>query len=334
MILSYLGSKASIMPQLDKVIAPLLTRDTRFCDLFLGSGYVANFYKDKVRVVSGCDTELYSYVLSSALLKSPYSFKIGRVIDVLNELVNGEGGGGGLVCNNFSKRFLFFSVQNAARIDFMRKSISLLYDRGIVNYKEFVFLLASLLKAASKYANTTGTFRAHLKHLSKKALRPLILTPIHKDLRVAQRAVIKRQDVDTFVSIMEPVDIVYIDPPYNCVHYSAYYSFLNYLCLYDSDAELVGTGILKDYYKSKLGIVKTAYAEIKKLLDVVSTKTRHIIFSYNSNGAIPITALIHLMKRYGKIKINRFPYKKYQSNKTASLKQNSVSEYIISCQVF
>jgi adenine-specific DNA-methyltransferase len=202
-----------------------------------------------------------------------------------------------------------------------------------VSYKEFIFLLASLLKAASKYANTTGTFRAHLKHLSKKAARPLVLVPIHKDLRVARRADVKRCDVNTFVKGMEGVDIVYIDPPYNCVHYSAYYSFLNYLCLYDSRIELVGTGIIKDYYKSKLGIVKTAYGEIKSLLDAVSTKTRHIIFSYNSNGAIPIATLIHLIKRYGKITVNRFPYKKYQSNKTASLKQNSVSEYIITCQV-
>ena len=334
MILSYLGSKASIMPKLDKIISPLIaTSNTRLCDLFLGSGYVANFYKNKVGFVTGCDTELYSYVLSSALLKSPYSFKLGRIIDVLNELAFNSCHDDGIICQNFSKHFLYFSQQNATRIDFMRKSISLLFIRGLITYNDFLFLLASLLKTASKYANTTGTFRAHLKTLRKKAIKPLILEPIHIDMNISSRAIIKRKDVCQFVKKMANVDIVYIDPPYNSVHYSAYYSFLNYLCLYDPDVELVGTGIIKDYYKSKFGIVKSAYLEIKKLLYDLKNKTKHIVFSYNSNGAISITALIHLMKEIGDLQIYRYPYKKYQSNKKASIKKNSISEYILVCTI-
>lgn len=328
MILSYLGSKSSMLPNIDSIIGPLLTPTTTFCDLFLGTGCVANHYKNKMHSIVGCDTEMYSYVLSRALLKCEFSPKLGKCIDVLNELCCSPKNEG-IVTQIFSKEHLFFSLENALRIDFIRNSLNDLHKSGFLSYSEFIFLLASLLKTVSKFANTTGTFRTHLKQLGKRATKPLKLEPIHRDMNINSKCKIQRCDSISFVRSMKPVDIVYLDPPYSSMHYSAYYSFLNYLCLYDKKTELVGPGIIKGYYKSKFGIVKTAYNEIKLLLDLLCKKTKCIIVSYSSKGTLHISVLCNLLKSYGSINVNRFPYKKYQSNKVSTIKKHDLFEYVI-----
>lgn len=330
MILSYLGSKASMLHHIDSVVKPLLKPDnsSTFCDLFLGTGCVANHYKKYVKSISGCDTEVYSYVLSYALCKSSFSFKLAKCIDTLNDMsLNDNTKRVGLVTKHFSNERLFFLQENALKIDFWRISIDTLYKQGIIDYSEFIFLLASLLKSTSKVANTTGTFRTYLKSLSKKATKPIFLEPIHKDKNKIH-VEIKNTDVLSFVKKMDNVDITYIDPPYNSVHYSAYYSFLNYLCLYNKTIALTSPGVIQDYYKSKFGLVKNARNELKRLLDLIQGKTKYIILSYSSCGVLSISVLTQLLKIYGKVKVYRFAHKKYQSNKKSAIKRLAHSEYI------
>jgi adenine-specific DNA-methyltransferase len=212
----------------------------------------------------------------------------------------------------------------------MRKSIGLLYRYKMIDYSEFIFLLASMLKSASKCANTTGNFRNYLKALGKNARRSFVLVPIHTSMSISSktRNKVKNTDAISFVKRMNPVDIVYVDPPYNSMHYGAYYSFLNYLCLYDRSVELVGPGIIANYYKSKFGIVKTALREFEELLAQVAQKTRCIILSYSSQGALSIHTLCKLLKTYGSLKLYKFPHKKYQPNKSSTVKKSNF-EYVI-----
>ncbi|NBU82889.1 MAG: hypothetical protein EBS55_14715, partial [Flavobacteriaceae bacterium] len=139
MILNYLGSKASMLHHIDSVVKPLLKPDnsSTFCDLFLGTGCVANHYKNNVKSITGCDTELYSYVLSNALCKCPFTFKLAKCIDTLNEMSCDHIPKKCLVADQFSIKRLFFSKENALKIDFWRTSINSLFKQGLIDYTEF-----------------------------------------------------------------------------------------------------------------------------------------------------------------------------------------------------
>jgi len=333
MILSYLGSKKTLLPQLESVIRPLFKSGecSTFCDLFMGSGCVANYFAKKcegVTHVMGNDMELYSYVLGKGLLCCPYSVKLARVIDSFNagdcvRVVNG------LIWKHFSRDRLYFKADNAVAIDTVRVGIHRLFESGIVTWNEFLFLLASLLKSASLVANTSGTFRAHLKTLAKKADRSFKLVPVHTDyLPCRAKTTVFKKNATMFAGNHSVQHCVYIDPPYNNVHYSAYYSFLNYLCMYDKNVELVGTGIIRDYYKSPFGLARTAYHEFCKLFHQLQVRgTKYIIMSYSSRAILPIHILCDLMKSFGFVSVLQTRHRKYISNN--KFKGQSVTEYIM-----
>jgi len=330
MILSYLGSKATLLPYISRVIEPLIKPDTVFCDLFMGSGCVSNYFKSRVHSVIACDTELYSYVIGKALLTCPYSHKLAMIIDQIN--LQCDGGKKGLVHANFATGGrLYFTEENAMRIDYMRLAIDQLYSAKLVTYSEFLFLLGSLLTSASARANTCGTFRAHLKTVSVKAKKQIKIVAIHKDVSIlnAKCNIVKNDDaIKCSSKCITANTIVYLDPPYNSVHYGAGYSFLNYLCLYDSSVTTVGTGTMLNYNKSKFGLQKHALAEFKSLFDAITC--RYIVMSYSSEGILHINQIANALVYKGNVVIYKVWHKSYQTHNTGRNRLH-VIEYIIVC---
>jgi adenine-specific DNA-methyltransferase len=344
MILSYLGSKQTLLPHLDAVIKPLLDKNTRFCDVFAGSGCVSNHYKHIVGSVVASDLELYSYVLNRALLKCPFSKKLAMIIDQFN-MVQGfrSRSSRNLVYHHFaSNGRLYFTPQSALKIDMIRRALNKMHQNGTISYSEFVFLLASLLTSSSRYANTCGTFRAHLKSISKRANRLIQITPIHTDLRISSSSynVVKRKDAVQVCNMPLPVQvavsgtlktIVYIDPPYNNVHYGAYYSFLNYLCEYNPRHKLNGTGILPAYNKSRFGLVRQALKEFNLLFSSRLVRSaRYIIMSYSSKAIIALSHITDMLAMRGSIIVYKVWHKTYQPGSGSGARaRRHVTEYII-----
>lgn len=332
--LSYLGSKKSLLPFLESVINPLITPDTTFCDYFMGSGCVSNHFKKHPhvsKIIAG-DMEVYSYVFGKALLNVPFTYKLAMIIDQLNN-INLASQNAGIVERNFaSGDKLFFSKENAARIDLVRISLSKLYHANKITYDEFLFLLASLLVSASACSNTCGTFRAHLKHLCARAKKKFKLLPIHHDNVMAKKRahVVKKCDAVDMAHRYNKNNkntIVYLDPPYNACHYGAYYSFLNYLCIYDGTLKLNGTGILDNYNKSKFGLAKQALQQFSKLFNILST-SKYIILSYSSEGVLGLNQVIEIAKNHGSVTVYKIWYKSYKSKQDCA-KRGHVIEYII-----
>lgn len=75
-------------------------------------------------------------------------------------------------------------------------------------------------------------------------------------------------------------DIVYMDPPYNNRQYSANYSPLNYISLYDASIELTGkTGLIAGYNRSdfcKKGEVERAFTAL-----INDVRCKYLVLSYN-----------------------------------------------------
>lgn len=325
MILSYLGSKTTILPLIYAIIKPLINEKTTFYDPFAGSGSVVNFFKSKVNRVCASDLELYAYVLNYALLKCRYTNKLKDVLTILND-IKGEDG---LVSKYFSPKAgkLYFTESNARKIDSIRSRLNYMLKNNEINYDEFVFLLASLLQAASKYSNTCGTFRAHLKTLSKSASKHLVVSPIHTYYSLSNSSINKikfgdaiqvTRNLHKFVHQMND-DITYLDPPYNTVHYGSYYSFLNYLCLYNDSTNLYGTGIIENYNKSEFGLKKTAQSKFLDLFDTI--KTRYIIMSYSSKATLSLKTIMGMLQGRGALTVYYIQNKKLNS-------KDKITEYV------
>lgn len=328
-----MGSKASMLPTLDGVLRPLIRRAHReiaesgerrgvvFGDMFAGSGCVANHYKKDPLIggIVSCDTELYSYIISNALLKTVYTKKLSKIVAHLNgpHLVPHKG----LIWRHFAPnntntqggRRMFFTLDNAQRIDAIRTAISRMHRRGAINYKEFTFLLASLMTSCSKYANVASCFRAYLKSFCDRSKRRFVLAPIHmtRTRPATQRIKVVKNDVLRVVE-KHPVDVAYIDPPYNANHYGGYYSFYNYLAVYSPRYAIHGVaGVTKHYNKSEFGFRATAREALRKLVDGVRG-ARFMIMSYNSDGVVPKEEVVKILAQRGDVTLYKMWNKKFR----------------------
>ena len=110
------------------------------------------------------------------------------------------------------------------------------------------------------------------------------------------------------------VDIVYLDPPYNNRQYSANYSLLNYIVLYDSQVAIKGkSGIIEDWNRSKFCQKKNVEEEFEKL--IVGLKTRYLLLSYNNEGMLSPEKIREILAKKGKTKMHILDYNKFQSQK-------------------
>ena len=325
------------MPVLNKVIHPILKkakaenggRNITFGDMFAGTGFVANYYKDSEyidRIVS-CDLELYSYVLNKALLTTVYSVKLEMILKFFNgpNLKPVKG----LIWKHFSPAGgrLFFTEENAMRIDAIRITIARLYHIHAISYKETLFLLACLMNACSKSANSASCFRAYLKKFHPRSLRRIDIQPIHKSFtRIAKPH--KMYKCDTIkLAKREVIDVAYLDPPYNSNHYGGYYSFYNYLLVYNKEYEISGVaGVTSAYNKSNFGFKATAKDTFYKLFENLAKTTKYIVMSYNGDGSLSKKTIIDVMRKFGDVTLYKTMNKKYRPSDR--VKDTHVIEYI------
>ena len=338
MILNYMGSKARLIPTLDKVISPLIKKihdekkSVVFGDLFAGTGFVGNFYMKNPLVTKliSADLELYSYVINKAMLTTVYTPKLRRILEWLNS--NKLKPVKGLVWKYFSPAGgrMFFTLKNAMRIDGFRIAISALYKKKIVNYKEFIFLLASLMAACSRGANVASCFRAYLKKFCDRSLKDLIVKPIHLlQSRPRKQTRMYKNDILNVVALSKnTVDIAYLDPPYNANHYGGYYSFYNYLAVYNRRYKIGGVaGVTSLYNKSEFGFKATALQAFEKLMKLLASNgTRYAVMSYNNDGAISKDELVDMLETVGRVMIYKCWNKKFKTHQL--VKSSHVKEFI------
>lgn len=309
--LNYIGSKRTLCNEILSIIESYKDSNIiSFGDLCAGTGIIS--YNSNFNITISNDIEYYSAVINRALLQCSYSDKLQKIIDDMNILEGVEG----LVYKNYTEVSdrLFFSLENAKKIDAMRQYI----DELSISFNEKFFLLASLLISSDKVANTASVYGAFLKKMKKSALKEIILKPIHTGKKRTSK--IYNRDL---LEIKESIDFIYIDPPYNSRQYGANYFVLNYIAKYE-DIELRGKTGLFDYNKSDF----CSKSKIKQYINnILSTlKYKYLFMSYNSEGLLSKQEINDIMKKYGDVFVHSINYKRFKSNKNTDNK--SVVEYL------
>lgn len=225
-----------------------------------------------------------------------------------------------------SKR-MYFSPDNAGRIDYFRTTIEKWKQSNLITENEYAYLLASLIDSVSVVSNTAGVYGAFLKHWDSRATKNIEFKKVAFNPSSNNEAEFLNSKIEDVVSEVN-CDILYLDPPYTQNQYGTQYHLLETLVLYDNPSVSTITGsrstspMRSDWSKE----YKT-HIHFDKIL--AKTKAKYIIFSYSQDGFMSKSFIEACLKRYGKPDTyicKKISYRKYTNFK--SKESNDHFEYL------
>jgi adenine-specific DNA-methyltransferase len=313
-VIKYLGSKRALMPVLETLFAA--SDATTALDLFTGTTRVAGAMKQAGMFVTAVDTASYSEVFSKTFIELDSTevelAELESAIGYLNSLPSSSG----YFTEVFCEKARFFQVDNGQRIDAIRDAI----ESEFRNSWMYFPLLSSLLIAADKVDSTTGVQMAYLKSWSRRSFMDLELKVPEL---IAGKGASVRSDASEAVSSIGPVDLAYLDPPYNQHRYFGNYHIWETLVRWDKP-EYYGIAnkrldardpANKSEFNSKL----TLPTALRKLISNLDART--LILSYNNESWLSRRELTDMCSGFEQVKILDFDSKRYVGAKIGGYNQ-------------
>jgi adenine-specific DNA-methyltransferase len=360
----YLGAKHRLLDFIHETVLSRVDAPRVFIDGFAGTGVVGlHFRACAGRIVSN-DLLYSNFVVNQAFLNStPANADLGRVRELLEGL-NRLPPRRGYVYRQYGGRY--FTARNAGRIDAVREAIEELAAQGRCTTQERFLLLASLLYAADKAANTVGQYDAFLKHLGGGAaaglgsgsagagpragarlrggadLRPgrgrhLVDSNVHKPLRLRMPDVelgeggheVYNEDLNRIIGRLAG-EVLYLDPPYNGRQYIDCYHVLENILRWQRPPLYGKTRkFARGPLKSRYSRRQEAAQALAELIGAAGSP--HIFLSYNSEGIIPEWDIAAILARKGRWEVFEREYAVF-GNGAGSARRRAVRERIFYCR--
>ena len=219
---------------------------------------------------------------------------------------------------------MYFSAENAGRIDFFRIKIEEWKDSNLITESEYSYLLACLIESVSVVANTAGVYGAFLKHWDSRALKDIQFKKVDSNNSIHNEIDFLNAKIEDVISEVE-CDVLYLDPPYTQNQYGTQYHLLETLVLYDSPAISPITGSRRTApMRSDWSKEYKAHILFDEIL--AKTKAKYIVFSYSQDGLMSKSFIEASLKRYGKPDTyicKNISYKKYTNFKSKANKDHN-----------
>lgn len=348
----YIGNKTKLLGFIGDTLDARGIAPGAAVDPFSGTASVARMLKRRGFRVVASDLMEYAHVFGRAYVQvagppdlsalAPVTGSPDPGLDAVVARLNGLDPEPGFVHEHYSpagtagRRHgrMYFTPDNAARIDAVRAMLERWLASGTINDDGYHLLLAALIEAADRVANTTGVYASFVKSWQPNAERPLRLRTPEVTPGGGCRAV--RRDALELVRDSEPFDLLYLDPPYNARQYPAYYHIPELIAMgwFDERPALRGkTGLLPDEEK------RSDWASARRCEDafealVEAAPCRHIVMSYNAEGIIAEETIERVLKEYGRpgtFERRARAYRRYRSDSDGENRQYSgdeVKEYL------
>lgn len=317
----FIGNKESIADQIEALIESKTTSGDKLTlfDAFCGTGSVADKLKGKYNIIIN-DNLKWATVYTAGRLYAPTCHFDRLGIDPFEYLNQRTDEVRGFIYKTYapteSKR-MYFTPENAARIDYFRNQIEEWNRNGLLTEPEYMYLLSCLIESVSKVSNTAGVYGAFLKKWDGRALKPIEFIKPPYNSNTPCNIEIYNDKIENIIPDIE-CDILYLDPPYTQNQYGTQYHLLETLILNDcpSVSRVTGsrpvTPMRSDWskeYKAHILFDKT----------IAKTKARYIVVSYNNDGLMSKEYIEATLKRYGMPETYCFKnisYKNYQNRKS------------------
>lgn len=220
---------------------------------------------------------------------------------------------------------MYFTDENAKKCDAIHMEIENWRKNKKITEGEYFFLLASLLDAIDKVANTVSVYGAFLKKFKKSALKNLKIEPI-KFLKNNYKNEIYNENINDLIKDKK-FDIVYLDPPYNERQYSANYHILETIAKYDNPI-IKGKTWLRDYSEQKSNYCKKwevtkVFSELIKDIDA-----EYIFLSYNSDLLMSLEEIKEIMSSRWKYWYFKKEYKRFKADNNRKNNEKILYEYL------
>jgi adenine-specific DNA-methyltransferase len=224
-VIKYLGSKRKLVPVLGAVAGAVEAATA--VDLFTGTTRVAQEFKRRGVRTTAVDLASYSAVLSDCFVATDAAtVDQAEVLTALAEL-DALPGRRGYFTETFCERSRFLRPENGRRVDAVRDAIEDRYADSPLR----PVLLTSLLLAADRVDSTTGVQMAYLKQWAPRARRDLQLLP---PALLPGTGRTLQADASAALDGLPPVDLMYLDPPYNHHRYFTNYHVWETLVRWDA----------------------------------------------------------------------------------------------------
>jgi adenine-specific DNA-methyltransferase len=342
-LIAYIGNKRRLLDGLDEAFsiveaeAPVST----FLDPFAGSGAVSRLAKYRGYRVFANDWEPFSFVVTAAhLVTDPAGYRAlfrrhGGADRLFAELGAPTPTRPGPVCRHYAPEStcfadhrterLYYTRENAEFIDTVRSRIEERYpgwDLEAVELQEKIIVLSSLVYEAVTHANTSGVFKAFHKGFGGYGADALgrILAPMELEQPVlceGRRASVSCEDAAA-CSARHPVDLCYLDPPYNQHQYGSNYHLLNTVVFGDDppiDESSPKSGIRSDWTKTRSEFCSPRTVERAFRNLFASIDARFLVVSYNTEGTFPLEALRSMLAEEGSVRVLTKSYTKYRGGR-------------------
>jgi adenine-specific DNA-methyltransferase len=197
----------------------------------------------------------------------------------------------------------FFQPKNGSRIDAIREAIG---DRQLDPDIRAV-LLTSLMEAADRVDSTCGVQMAYLKQWAPRSYNDLQLR-LPNILSGPGLAVQGDAEV---VASNYPVDIAYLDPPYNQHSYRGNYHIWETLVRWDNPPRYGKARKRIDckQYQSSFNSRSRIEGALRTTLHSLDAK--HIVISFNNEGYLTREQLIDVASEVGYVAVFEFDSKRY-----------------------
>ena len=353
-IITYIGNKRSLLGFIGDAVEEVKKRLKKdkldIVDIFSGSGIVSRYLKQHSSILIANDLEDYSYIINKCYLSNKKDVDMDELVswyNYLKEQLDGELHRG-IISEMYAPKDIdniklgercFYTTRNAMYIDTARQLINNVPEE----YRHF--FIAPLLTEASIKNNTSGVFKGFYKN-SKTGIGQFggndenALSRIKGDIDLPFpvfsnydcEVELYKEDANKLIKKLKPVDLIYMDPPYNQHPYGSNYFMLNVINKYEKpkDVSLV-SGIPKDWNRSKFNQPKEALKTFEDLCK--NAKAKYLLISFNSDGFIKKEEMVKLLSKIGTVTVMEKKYNTFRGSRNLKSRDIHVREFLYLVEV-
>ena len=297
----YIGNKTRLLPFILRTLEKEGIGAGVVHDAFAGTASVGRELKAKGWQVYSSDLLMSSYVFQRAYVVADCA---DASLDDLARTLSRVPPSEGFISLHFSPAGgatsvgrMYFTPENAARIDAAREELERWRDNGALGEDAYYLLLAGIIEGADRVANTAGVYASYMKRWQPNARRPFSVS-IEPPIK-GKQAFAYLMDAAQAAREAGQIDLIYIDPPYNSRQYVAYYHIPEILARGWSDGQPAIRGKV-GLLAGQEGRSQWSHGRrVQKLFTALlaATGARHALVSFNSEGHLEPEILEDLLKR-------------------------------------